>query len=64
VVDAACDRAHTKEATRRGMSGITFDTGALVALVDRKHPSMRKVCVAARELGVPIHVPAGVVAEW
>jgi predicted nucleic acid-binding protein len=46
------------------MSGITFDTGALIALVDRKRLSMRKVFDAAQHLGVPIHVPAVVVAEW
>ncbi len=46
------------------MSGITFDTGALIALVDQKHLSMRKVFDAAQDLGVPIHVPGVVVAEW
>jgi predicted nucleic acid-binding protein len=46
------------------MSGITFDTGALIALVDQNRLSMRKVFDAAQELGVPIHVPAVVIAEW
>ena len=46
------------------MSGITFDTGALIALVDRKRLSMRKVFDAAHDLGVPIHVPAVALAEW
>ena len=27
------------------MSGFTFDTGALIAVVDQKHLSMRKVFV-------------------
>jgi hypothetical protein len=46
------------------MTGITFDTGALIALVDQERLSMRKVFDAAQRLGVPIHVPSVVVAEW
>jgi predicted nucleic acid-binding protein len=46
------------------MSGITFDTGALIALVDQRRLSMRKVFDAAQDLAVPIHVPGVVVAEW
>jgi predicted nucleic acid-binding protein len=46
------------------MSGIAFDTGALIALVDQNRLSMRKVFDAAQDLGVPIHVPAVVIAEW
>lgn len=46
------------------MSGITLDTGALIALVDQRRLSMRKVFDSAYRFGVPIHVPAVVVAEW
>jgi hypothetical protein len=46
------------------MSGITFDTGALIALVDQRRLSMRKVFDAAQDLGVPIHVSGVVVAGW
>lgn len=53
-----------EKATRHRMNGVTFDTGALIALVDQKQLSMRKVFDAAQDLGVPIHVPAVVVAEW
>jgi hypothetical protein len=43
--------------------GLTFDTGALIGL-ERVHHSMRKVYDAAITHGVPITVPAVVVAEW
>ena len=38
MVDAA--RGGTEETTYRRMSGITFDTGALIALVDQKRLSV------------------------
>ena len=53
-----------EKATRHRTNVVTFDTGALIALVDQKQLSMRKVFDAAQDLGVPIHVPAVVVAEW
>jgi predicted nucleic acid-binding protein len=62
MVDPA--QAEDLEASNRTMSGITFDTGALIALVDQKHLSMRKVFDAAQRLGVAIQVPTLVVAEW
>jgi hypothetical protein len=43
--------------------GLTFGTGALIALERVRH-SMRKVYDAAITNGVPITVSAAVVAEW
>lgn len=43
--------------------GLTFDTGALIAL-ERPRDSMRKVFATAITNGVAITVPAVVVAEW
>jgi predicted nucleic acid-binding protein len=43
--------------------GITFDTGALIAL-ERKDKRMREVCVRARDRRVTITVPAVVLIEW
>lgn len=45
------------------MTGITFDTGALIAL-ERRRQRMRDVIERALEKGQPITVPADVVAEW
>lgn len=45
------------------MSGLTFDTGALIAL-SRGDKRMRAVLVAAQERRAVITVPAVVVAEW
>ena len=45
------------------MIGLTFDTGALIGLERRRH-AMRKVFATAIAHGVPIVVPAVVVAEW
>lgn len=43
--------------------GITFDTGALIAL-ERKDKRMREVYVRARDRRVTITVPAVVLIEW
>lgn len=43
--------------------GITFDTGALIAL-ERRRDSMRKVYAAAIAEGFVITVPTVVVTEW
>jgi predicted nucleic acid-binding protein len=43
--------------------GLTFDTGALIAL-ERRHQRIARVYHAAVSAGVPITVPAVVVAEW
>lgn len=45
------------------MTGITFDTGALIAL-ERRRQRMRDILERALEKGQPITVPADVVAEW
>jgi predicted nucleic acid-binding protein len=44
-------------------AGLTFDTGALIAL-ERRRDSMRKVFATAISNGVVITVPAVVVTEW
>lgn len=43
--------------------GLTFDTGALIAL-ERRDVRMRKILDTARAGRVAITVPAAVVAEW
>lgn len=43
--------------------GLTFDTGALIA-VERRGQRMKQILAGARTLRVPITVPAVVVAEW
>jgi predicted nucleic acid-binding protein len=45
------------------MSGLTFDTGALIAL-ERRHKRMSQVFRRAFERGYPVTVPAPVVTEW
>lgn len=45
------------------MIGLTFDTGALIAL-ERHRIRMRKILEHARAIHQPITVPADVVAEW
>lgn len=45
------------------MTGLTFDTGALIAL-ERRKLRMRQVFERARERDQLITVPANVVAEW
>jgi predicted nucleic acid-binding protein len=45
------------------MSGLTFDTGALIAL-ERRQQSMIRVFTTAQRAGVRITVPTVVLAEW
>lgn len=45
------------------MTGLTFDTGALIAL-ERRRPRMRAVFEHALAADQPITVPADVVGEW
>ena len=45
------------------MTGLTFDTGALIAL-ERRRLRMRAVLERALATDQPITVPAGVVGEW
>jgi predicted nucleic acid-binding protein len=44
-------------------AGLTFDTGALIAL-ERRHRRIARVYATAVADGIPITVPAVVVAEW
>jgi hypothetical protein len=44
-------------------SGLTFDTGMLIALERRNHRAWH-VYHEARSRKVPIHVPTAVIAEW
>lgn len=46
-----------------GMNGVTFDTGALIAL-ERKSKRMRDALATATARRLPITVPAPVVTEW
>ena len=43
--------------------GITFDTGALIA-IERRRVRMAQIYAVAVSLGVPVVAPAVVVAEW
>ena len=45
------------------MAGLTFDTGALVAL-ERRRQRIRRVLATAIRDNVRVSVPAAVVAEW
>ena len=45
------------------MPGLTFDTGALIGL-ERRHQRIARVYRAAVSDGLPVTVPAIVIAEW
>lgn len=45
------------------MRGLTFDTGALIGL-ERRHQRIARVYRAAVSDGLPVTVPAIVIAEW
>src|SRR5579864_5008795 len=47
----------------RAQPGLTFDTGALIAL-ERRRRAVRKVYATAIAAGFPITVPTVVVTEW
>ena len=49
--------------SRRLSVGLTFDTGALIAL-ERRHQRMARVYATAVGDGILITVPAVVIAEW
>ena len=53
----------TATRARRLSVGLTFDTGALIAL-ERRHQRMARVYATAVGDGIVITVPAVVVAEW
>jgi predicted nucleic acid-binding protein len=59
----ACAKASAQEQEGRVKNGITFDTGALIAL-ERRGQRARKVLERATEQKVRITVPAAVVTEW
>jgi predicted nucleic acid-binding protein len=56
-------KAGAQEHEGRVKSGITFDTGALVAL-ERREQRARKILERATEQKVRITVPAAVITEW
>lgn len=45
------------------MTGLTFDTGALIAL-ERRHARIGRVMRAAVQAGIQVTVPVAVLAEW
>jgi len=45
------------------MTGLTFDTGALIAL-ERRRQRMAQIYRIAVEEGLPVTVPAPIIAEW
>lgn len=56
--------SHTEGAPPPGrMTGLTFDTGALIAL-ERRRQRMARVYRAAVEDGLPVTVPTAVISEW
>ena len=61
--EGACPEAHAQEESGRVKNGITFDTGALIAL-ERHGQRARKIVERATELKIRITVPAAVVSEW
>ena len=63
VEGSARSQATAQEQEGRVKNGITFDTGALIAL-ERRGLRARQVLERATELKVRITVPAVVVAEW
>jgi predicted nucleic acid-binding protein len=63
VGSASCSKAGSQEQEGRVKNGITFDTGALIAL-ERRGQRARKVLERATEQKVRITVPAAVITEW
>jgi predicted nucleic acid-binding protein len=45
------------------MTGVTLDTGALIAL-ERRHLRIYRIIASTRRAGERITVPAAVIAEW
>src|SRR6478735_12672834 len=60
---ASCSKAGAQKQEGRVKNGITFDTGALIAL-ERRGQRIRKVLERATEQKVRITVPAAVITEW
>src|SRR3954467_4295102 len=63
VWPGSCSKARAQKQEGRVRSGITFDTGALIAL-ERRGQRARKVLERATEQKVRITVPAAVITEW
>jgi len=59
----SCAKTHTQAHQGRVKNGITFDTGALIAL-ERRAQRARKILERATEQKVRITVPAAVISEW
>jgi predicted nucleic acid-binding protein len=59
----SCPKAGAQKQEGRVKNGITFDTGALIAL-ERRGQRARKVLERATEQKVRITVPAAVITEW
>lgn len=55
--------AEEAASTEGGVIGLTFDTGALIAL-ERRKLRMKEILERAVETNQPVTVPAAVVAEW
>lgn len=60
---SAFAKAHPQAHEGRVKNGITFDTGALIAL-ERRAQRARKILERAAEQKVRITVPAAVISEW
>ena len=60
---APAGKSQTSSSEESGVTGITFDTGALIAL-ERRGQRMREVAVAAGRTGRRMTVPAAVLVEW
>jgi predicted nucleic acid-binding protein len=56
-------QALVTQATSSTMSGLTFDTGALIGL-ERRRQRISRVYTTAVEHGVIVTVPAVVISEW
>jgi predicted nucleic acid-binding protein len=63
VESDSCSEASAQEQEGSVKNGITFDTGALIAL-ERRRQRARKVLERATEQKVRITVPAAVITEW
>ena len=63
MADAPAAEVPESAPHERSMIGLTFDTGALIAL-ERNRQRMVEVRQAALRAGLRVTVPAAVIAEW
>lgn len=63
VGSTSCSKASAQEQEGRVKNGITFDTGALIAL-ERRGQRARTILERAAEQKVRITVPAAIITEW